>query len=216
MTADADGFVQHVREAIALNRERMPRYAALTGGRSLAISRRLILAERLTLPAAWYVDRRARPFQARGLRLGIDEFVSMAAAPEFQDRCEAPSLQDYRMEDGPAVRRLLQAAWRSGGFPALRDAAHREVERLSVEPRFHCMLRHLLESIRRAAHLAPRHEETARAAGLPSTQRVSTLLLRLQLYGITSAAWLDHLAAPIQAEGVPILCQDLPPIPLEP
>lgn len=49
------GFAHHLREAIALNSERRPGYEARTGGESAALSRRLVLLERLTTPWAWWV-----------------------------------------------------------------------------------------------------------------------------------------------------------------
>jgi hypothetical protein len=45
-----------------------------------------------------------------------------------------------------------------------------------------------------------------------STAGLSRLVLRLHLFTLGDAAKLDALAAPIQARGIPILCQDVPPI----
>nr|MBA2571563.1 hypothetical protein [Gemmatimonadota bacterium] len=70
-------FETHLREAIALNRERLPLYAQLTDGASLPISRRLIRAELLALPLARYFDRRAQPYERAGIPLLSEAFVSM-------------------------------------------------------------------------------------------------------------------------------------------
>ena len=215
-TLSGGAFTRHMREAIALNRERLPRYAALTEGRSKSISRRLVRSERLSLPAAMYVDRRALLFQAAGVRIVEDDFVPMHDVPEFREAFDPPDLDSYaRQAPRPLVRRLRRA-WEAGDFSGLRDAAHTEIERLAGEPRFHCMLRHLLESLRRIAHLAPRHDDAARTAGVGSTRDLSTLMLRMHLWPLPASTRLDHRAAPLQAEGIPILFQDLPPIPIEP
>jgi hypothetical protein len=213
---NAGGFATHLREAIELNRARLPRYAALTGGRSAGVSRRLILAERLALPVAWYIDRRARRFQAGGVPIAVAEFVPMSGVPEFRDSFDPPSLRDFSPLDWRALGRSLRDAGSVGGFAAVHESADRALDALEREPRFHSMVRHLLESVRRVAVLAPRHESAAAAAGLPSTRPLSSLMLRLHLLGLGPAARLDAQAAPLQAEGVPILFQDLPRIPAEP
>ena len=76
-------FERHLREAIALNQARAPRYAALSGGASLPISRKLILAERLLLPLAWALDRWARPYHAADVPVLADVFEPMRRAPAF-------------------------------------------------------------------------------------------------------------------------------------
>src|SRR5205085_2238604 len=53
-----DAFTTHLRDAIALNRDRAATYARDSDGRSAALSRRLIRAERAILPLAGWLDRR--------------------------------------------------------------------------------------------------------------------------------------------------------------
>src|SRR5215207_3680309 len=76
-------FEHHLREAIALNRERAPRYAALSDGASRPISRGLIAAEYLLLPVARWFDRRAASYHRAGIPLLEDLFVPMALTPAF-------------------------------------------------------------------------------------------------------------------------------------
>ncbi|HEU0014835.1 MAG TPA: hypothetical protein VFQ45_14205 [Longimicrobium sp.] len=205
---------RHVREAIALNRERMPRYAALTGGRSAPISRRLIRTEQLTGVVARYVDWRARPFQRAGIRIVCDDFVPMAHTPAFRERVpDPPPLSAFAPADARRIRRAVKQALRVGGFPAASAALEVEIARFSTTPAFHCMLRHLLESALRASSQAPRYAAQARALGLRSPEGLSRMLLDLHLTGLGEAAALDRRAAPLQSEGIPILCQDVPPIP---
>jgi hypothetical protein len=207
----------HLREAIALNRERMPLYAAETGGRSRGVSRRLIRSERLGLIAAWSIDRRAKPWLDRGVRVVCDDFVPMAWTPPFARRSgdPPPSLAEYAEPDVGAIRRDARRALRSGGFPAASVVLERELDALAGTPAFHCMVRHLLESALRVANLAPRHAERARTVGMDSPERISRTLVDLHLHALGEAAALDRAAAPLQAEGVPIVCRDVPPIPSE-
>lgn len=204
----------HLREAAHLNRERMPRYSALTGGRSRGISRRLIWTERLAIPVAWYVDWRARSFLRAGIRVTCDDFVPMAHTPAFRERMpDPPPLSAFVPSDPRRIRRTVGAAYRSGGFPAASIAIEREIGQLHARPAVHCMMRHLLESALRISNQATVYEAQARERGLRSPAGVSRLMLNLHLSTLGGAAELDRRAAPLQAEGIPIICQDVPPIP---
>jgi hypothetical protein len=207
---------RHLREAAAINKQRMPLYDSLTGGRSRGISRRLIWTERLALVAAWYVDWRAKTFQREGIRIVCDDFVPMANTPAFQPRAAdpPPPLSAFAPADARRIRRAVERARRRGGFPAASAVLEREIERLSGAPAYHCMLRHLLESALRISNQAPRYAAEARARGLAaSPEGLSRTLLDLHLSTLGEAARLDVRAAPLQAEGIPIICQDVPPIP---
>jgi hypothetical protein len=204
----------HLREAAHLNRERMPRYSALTGGRSRGISRRLIWTERLAIPVAWYVDWRARNFLRAGIRVTCDDFVPMAHTPAFRERMpDPPPLSAFVPSNPRRIRRTIGEAYRSGGFPAASTAIEHELQQLQATPAFHCMMRHLLESALRISNQASVYEAQARERGLRSPANVSRLMLNLHLSTLGEAATLDRRAAPLQAEGVPIICQDVPPIP---
>lgn len=207
---------RHLREAAALNKQRMPRYDSLTDGRSRGISRRLIWTERLGIVAAWYVDWRARPFQRAGIRIVCDDFVPMAHTPAFQPRAAGarPPLAGFVRADAPGIRREVERALDQGGFRAASAVLGREIEALAATPAYHCMLRHLLESALRISSQAPRYAAEARARGLAhSPENLSRALLDLHMLALGDAAKLDARAAPMQAEGIPILCQDVPPIP---
>lgn len=204
----------HLHEAAHLNRQRMPLYSALTGGRSRGISRRLIRTERLAIPVAWYVDWRARHFLRAGIRVTCDDFVPMAHTPAFRERiADPPPLSAFAPSDPRRLRRTIDGAYRTGGFPAAGFAIEREIAQLQATPAFHCMTRHLLESALRISNQASVYEAQARERGLRSPAGVSRLMLNLHLSTLGEAAKLDRRAAPLQAEGIPILCQDVPPIP---
>lgn len=67
------------------------------------------------------------------------------------------------------------------------------------------MIRHFLESIRRVAGLAPTYGVR--------TMFISKQMLWAHVRSLKKASELDQMAAPLQAEGLPILCQDVPYIP---
>lgn len=205
-------FERHIRDAIELNRQRMPLYGAASAGVSLALSRSLIRREQLILPLARWFDRRAEPYQTRGVPVLEDIFVSMEEAPDFEafSPIAAPQLPP------PAPRtivRRLRRALSTAGFAGAASATEAELEHLRLDPGYWCMLRHMLESSRRVCQCAGRHERAAIDAGMESPLRIHRLLLRLHLAALPGAVKLDGRAAPLQRSGIPILCRDLPPIP---
>ena len=210
-------FENHLKEAITLNRERAPRYAALSAGASRPISSRLIMAQHLLLPVARYFDRQAAPYHRAGIPLLEALFVPMALAPAFG------SVRMMR-DDGPrgplprpaAIRRRVGRAYREEAFAAAASAIAGELAALAVAHQSYCLLRHVLESALRQATLAPDHLARSDELGLPSPARLLAHLFRLHLLALTPAAALDRSALPLQARGLAILAQDLPPIPPRP
>jgi hypothetical protein len=106
-------------------------------------------------------------------------------------------------------------------FPATLEAARGILHgELADYPRFFCMGRHLVESLVRIAALAPRYEETriqrkVKSSPLPISRGLieSHLTLLATTGEAVGQPGLDTWAAPLQAKGIPIICNDVPPIP---
>lgn len=206
-------FGQHLREAMLLNEARAPVYAEWSAGRSEPISERLIRSERSALIVAARIDARARRFREAGIPIVCAEFVSMELTPPLPDAPLPPPDEPFRdAVDAVALRERLSAAYGLGGFPGVAAEADAQMERLAATPRYHCMIRHLLESMWRIALLAPVHEAAAAERGMGSTRALSEMLLRLHLAVLAEGAELDRASAPLQAAGIPIVCVDVPPI----
>ena len=210
----AGPFEHHLREAIVLNRERAPHYAALSGGASRQISHTLIAAEWLLLPVARWFDRQAEPYHRAGIPLLEDLFVSMALAPAFgsvrlvsDGGASAPRVRPA------AIRRRVGRAYRERSFAGAASALADELATLAIAPEANFLVRHLLDSTHRLATLAPDHVARCRERGLPSPEPLLARLLWSHLWGLGPAAALDRRARPLHARGIPILVQDLPPIP---
>jgi hypothetical protein len=206
-------FEHHLREALEINRARLSLYARLSGGRSVGISRRLIRSEQLLLPVAWWFDRRAEPYHRAGVRLLHDVFVAMSDAPAAPTSPGPPCRRDAPPPSSAALRRSVGAGYVRGGWGGAAAEADRALVRLQDSRGADCMLRHLLESVRRIAEVAPAAAEASAHLGLPSPARLLNQLFRLHLWGLAPAARLDRDAYPLQREGIPILCADVPPIP---
>ena len=200
-------------DAIALNEARAPLYAVLSGGASVAISRQLILTERALLPVARWFDRRASVWERAGIPILEDVFVPMETAPAFAERGRTLRGTNDAPLDG-AVRSRVLRRYRDAGFEGAALALCEAIDAFSAEPGADCLVRHLLESARRLTVVAPGHIRAARERQMASPRWLLFLLLRLHLWGLAAARKLDLRARPLQERGIPILAQDLPPIPL--
>lgn len=201
-----------------INKKRRIPYSRLSDGQSLRISNQLIMLERLALFSSHIFtdfDGRARPFQEAGISIVCDEYIDMKHTPAFQSSFPQgpPDLSNYRPPNTRALKRDLRNALKTDGLRGLHEAVEKEIAVLKLEPRMNCMLRHMLESMARIAALAPHHESAALAKGLPSTLSLSTDMIDSHFLLLARAIELDRAAAPLQARNIPILCQDVPPIP---
>ncbi len=207
-------FDVHLADAIELNRERRPLYSELTGERSETISDKLILFEQASRVVASRLDDRAVDWQAEGIAILCDELEPISRAPEFVAMSPQPPapLDSYESHNGIALAGDLTAALLVGGNDALVARLNEEIATLG-SPGYNCLLRHFLDSLVRVTNTAPLHEQRALELGVASPSGLLRDFALAQIGGLPIATSLDDRAAPLQAEGVPILCQDVPPIP---
>lgn len=212
-------FDKHVADAIESNKTRRELYAQHSGGATRPISDRLIQMEVLSRYAAKVIygfDSHAKPFQKKGVNIVCDEFVDMGNAPDFQVRAPEPwpTLQNFKKPDAKKLSSRLKNALKNKSYEGLFQEALVVIEELNVQPQFNCMTRHLVESIAKIAQLAPGHMIKAKELNLRSPEFLSKDLIESHFIGIKDLVNLDEKAAPLQAQGIPILCRDVPPIPL--
>lgn len=210
-------FDKHLKSAIKLNKERRPLYSALTNGASEEISDLLIKKEKKLLFISTPLRLFGITLRANGVPIGIEEFISMDETPEFSEKQNfrmAP-LSSFKKSDAKSINKRLKKASRKGGFSGLAAAADLELKKISSDKDrgYHCLLRHFLESIVRIANLAPKHMKLAQEYDLNSPKYISKILIHSHYNLIKFASMLDEKAAPIQAQGIPMLCQDVPYIP---
>lgn len=209
----AGPFEAHLRAAIRLNWRRAPRYAACSDGASRQVSWMLIASELVLLPAATWFDRRAAPFERAGVPVLDAVFESMDTVPSL---CNPPGPPPPgAVPTFPVVRtgRQLREAFSADGFAGAAAVLTRCLARLDASSAPHCMVRHVLESARRICTVAPPLAALSAQRRLPSPERMHAHLLRLHLWSVAAAAYLDRRAYPLQVQGVPVLQCDLPAIP---
>jgi len=213
--AERDCFRKHLEDAAVLNTARLPKYSQITNGRSEVISKRLTRIEKIAaFLFAPSLDSAAKPYHAAGINIVCDDFADMALTPEFREQFAngAPAANSFVEADISKMKSRLRKLINKRNLPALEHAVEEELEKLSSEVRLNCMLRHTLESMLRIVRLASLHSARAAEQGLPDTWRLSRNMLKLHYPSLNISMWFDRKALPIQLEGVPILCQDVPPL----
>lgn len=216
--AEAACFFEHVSEGREVNRERRDLYSEWADQyglkrRAKLTSSALIALETSMLPMARIYDLRARKYQFTGLF--CDDFIPISETPNYSDiNTQIPRLpyihklsfledfearvrKEIKKENWAQVRELTLIAL--DHFPAAET---------------HCLTRHFVESLGRIAALAPRHIRRARENGIESPSKLIASMIKFHLFGLGFAEKIDSLAAPLQYKGIPIVCQDVPFIPI--
>lgn len=206
---------QHLTEAIELNEVRREIYAEMTQGKSKKVSNQLIRYEKFIhsiLPLTG-IEKAAKELQDQGIPMLCEDFHAglNPHAPVLQK--DRPQLSDFKAFNHKKAKQLLAEQIEAGNLSGVYTQAVALIESASDEMRFHCMIRHVLESIARVAKQGIKYDEMAKEKGL--TEKPSELTLKILKYEIKTlygSAQLDEKAALFQAQGVPILCHDLPVI----
>ncbi|ASD62768.1 hypothetical protein [Bdellovibrio bacteriovorus] len=206
---------EHIHEALVLNKERKPLYMNLSDGKSKAVSDKLIWMERKLSVAVPFADAWAAPYQAAGIPILCQDFISMSETPKFQaQNPEGPdSLHNYRRPDIAGIKSRLLELYKAKAYQQLAEYADKQIVDLDQKPRYNCMVKHILESVRRMAALTPVHAQKSKAKNKVSSEFLSRTVLRSHIMLLDDSAEIDEVAAPLQAAGLPIVCQDVPYIP---
>jgi hypothetical protein len=205
----------HLREAIEVNQHRSTEYQKLSGGRSLKFHRKLIYGEKISVFLAWPIDAWGNYFQRHGVPILKEEFVSMTLirplSPTFPFN-PAPLSHFLEINIKEKIR-SFNKAYKIGSFSGLADALRDELKSLESVMTFHHMYRHVIESLLRIAVLAPHHEALAKKKNLSLNPIwLSKYLVWAHIATLKFSHQLDHDLAPIQADNIPILFNDLPHI----
>lgn len=203
-------FSDHLHESILINSLRSPLYHKLTNGRTDKIFKTLIRSERLSLFFARYFDFKARAYHKAGVPLFCDEFMPMNATSEFEfERRIIPS-EEFGYFDWQSYQIRLNKAVKLRDIESIKSISMEAIKSLNDFPSYYCMTRHMFESIYRFAYYAPIQEEASLIHGLKSSMSLSIKAIKLQLRSIDTSYKIDQWSAPIQKEGIPILCAELP------
>jgi hypothetical protein len=210
-------FYEHVKDAIVLNKMRKPLYASETNNKSLKISRYLILWERLIILKARKYDRKSSEFNKIGIPFLCEDFIDMKKTPSYTPgTTEIP--RSYLSSVSPKskeIKKILKTSLQKG-YDSFKKETEQQITKLNENLSYDCLLRHLLESLRRSADLAPKYLSKTKGKQKTKLSKLLNKYLKLQIFGISQAIFIDKKARSIQAKGVPILCNDVPHVGLSP
>lgn len=212
------GFTEHLRDALASNRERREYYARMSNGASRALSDHVIRLETLTLPFALHFDLRADRFNRQGIAIVDGDLVPMSGV------LPADTPPRHRSVAGKADLEKLDG-WLDTYRAAVSGAlAHRDFETIgrltydlldrvealekTADAHF-AMTRHVVESVGYAAQ----HSLAYREASKGQTDDLAARFIRLQAFGLTGTIAIDRRAQALHKRGLGIIVNDLPDIP---
>jgi hypothetical protein len=214
----AECLTEHLEKAIELNLERKPLYAELTQYESLMISNRLIFIEAYSLSFSKWLYWQTQDLRDAGIPILCSEFTPMDQTPKFKTEYKSgrPKLSNFKSLSYKKIRKQLLPFIQSMSFSELESRTIDIINSNELrELRFNCLARHVLESIAKSSQLSSQHLDKASSA--KQKREITKSIQRLiysQMGLLKLLIPLDNKAAPLQAQGVPILCQDVPPIQL--
>jgi hypothetical protein len=200
---------KHIREAIALNEARLPLYSALSGGRSKPISDSLIKLEKLVLATLPTIEKPAEAYQKAGIPLFCLDVVPMKDTAEFTKEMVKP-LSPFKPFNGLTWSLALGQSLFNPDEKVLENKLEQALAILNQNQSFNCMTRHMIESILRSVRLAPVYRQMSAERGMRDPSHLIKSLVHTQVLALGIVAHLDEQAAVLNAEGIPIICRDVP------
>lgn len=200
---------KHIREAIELNEERLPLYAASSDGRTIPISDSLIKLEKLALRLLPAIENPAEEYQKKGIPLFCLDVVPMSLTASFKPMAERPTAP-YKPFNGLSFSLSLAPLVLAGNNAALENKLEAELLKLNQQPNYNCMSRHMIESILRSVRLAPIYRRMSVERGLRDPIGLIRLYINAQIGALGVVAHLDDQAAKLNEEGIPVICNDVP------
>lgn len=215
LTGCVDGFEKHLKDAIALYKERQHQYAEQTDGATDALFRKLITTETLLLPVAATFDTRAIPHVKKGVMIIANDFVPMEDNLGFDYPMAAADIFSDELQTQAQQILSELSATDSGDAFAITEAVNTALLDIDEFERYHNvylpMTKHLVESLGFGAL----HSLYYRCESADKTYRLGQDLMKLQAVAIRIGKPLsyDVEANQFHQQGVGVLVNDLPHIP---
>jgi len=202
-------FTDHVKDSIVVNNKRKPIYSRMTEGRSDRALKKLIFLEKIMLPFSITYDLRASYYHRRGVPVFRDEFVPMISAPDFDPDAPKP---ESEIKDIPwrEYQQELKALIKARDREKLLLRSLEMIHEMENQKQYWCLTRHLIESVYRVAWFIPQRVDEARMKNVRSPEKLIWDVIDFHLIGFNYFPGIDLKAAPIQKDGVPMICSELP------
>ncbi len=206
-------ITDHLAEAMALNEQRKALYSSLSNGNSEAVSDALIGAEQALYKSLGYARPLLQHYWSNEVPVLCKEFVPMNQAPAFSEIFSTPIPEgSVRYVNPKILYAKLQGLMLFRGRSALIQAGRDEIAKLDKPDHFQCMMKHVLESLVKAAEVADEINQISGRKGLGSSYWLSDLSIQGQMALIPTASELDKKSEALHRQGIPIICNDVPQI----
>ncbi len=216
-------FTKHLFEAIQINKQRQLTYARLEDPyltsieslRSIAISQAMIRSQEALLKnIAPAVDAISLLLEKDyGINISCLSFVSMDGIGDMENLPRPKSSRKMKRIDILAWQNNLKKLVYKQDLKNLENLTFnldKMIQKLNYTE-YNCMVRHLLESTRRISKMATDNKDL-----MKKDARANELIWKMiqaHVIGLAPAYALDGTAEPLQHDGVPIICNDIPKIP---
>ena len=210
------GFEAHLLEAIEVNSERAETYASLSQERTRKLSNALILSEQLLILTARVFDMRGVPFNKKGIGIIEEDFVPMHL--EYSALDPVAPTNPFTKDTTRFIEEIFQSFQPHKYEPDFEIVADLSVKTLNSIEKYELehniflpMLKHVIESIGFGAINAIFY--SCQSEG--SSDQLAKDLISLQIIGLGPlVTFLDREANQFHQEGIGILVNDLPKIPV--
>lgn len=209
-------FSEHLSKAIHQNRERRSVYSSLSEGKSKSISNKLIFAEKFAYLYSLKMNFQLKKYRKAGIPILCLDFIEMSKSPSVPTSKSIPRLKYQEVEkvNLKKIKTDLYELIKMEQYQDITDYIEEELANTSRYGNYNCLVKHVLESLGRTAYLTPFYLKHAYTVNLKSPKRILNSYLRHNISSLDFSHRLDKDAAKIQEEGIPILCRDVPHIPL--
>ena len=216
-------FTKHLLEATKINKQRQITYARLEDPfltsvdslRSIATSQAMIQAQQSLLTnIAPGVDALSLLIKKdHNVHISCLSFVSMDNVGDMENLPRPKSRRKMKRIDILEWQNNLKNLIYKQNLDQLESLILNlnQMIRTLNYPEYNCMVRHLLESTQRIAKVGTTHQNL-----MKQDQRANELIWKMiqaHVLGLAPAYALDKTAEPLQRDGIPIICNDVPTIP---
>ncbi|MCM0606927.1 MAG: hypothetical protein KA715_12625 [Xanthomonadaceae bacterium] len=201
-------FTQHLREAMLVNETRGKTYSKLTHGKTNSISKELIFLDWIGTFASPYFDSRSKKTLSKNdLPLLCEVIPPFLPVLQQEIKLNAPiDLSEYRSFSVEKISRAIYSAHREGQLKKAQLEIQKIISDINQNTRFNCLTRQFLTSMDLLINVA--HDSPSQGA-----QDLAWDSIRASLYQLRLLSQIDRSAAPFQAQGIPIICAEIPELP---
>lgn len=217
MSGKKNAFLQHIIDAIKINKKRRPVYAKMSGGKSLFISNMLILSEMMTLPVAFLFDKWALKFNRNGIKIVLNDFADMHnlppphQEPRFRNKSTKKDFIIFRQMVSQYRKQIskLISNGKLSNTTSIIDNLLKEITNNEKVLHVHfSMTKHIIESMLLIAGNGLKYAKQSDG----KTQTLTSWLLRVHLLTLFIAPRFDFKAQTLHNNNIGILVNDLPVI----